>query len=135
MKEKFKRFYMKTAINTSELSYCERAKVGAIIVKDDSIIAYGYNGTPSGDENVCEINNKTKPEVIHAELNAIAKVARSNNSCYGAAMFITHSPCMECTKLILQSGIVGVYYQNDYKDPSGLNLLKHHNVYCEKVNL
>ena len=109
----------------SENSYCERRKVGALIVKEKMIISDGYNGTPAGFENVCEDeNNKTKPYVLHAEANAITKVAKSNNSSEGATLYITSSPCMECAKLIIQSGIKRVVYSDNYRTDEGVELLK-----------
>jgi len=129
MKEKFKRAYMKTAQTFAELSSAQRLHVGAIVVKDDRIISIGYNGMPAGWSNVCEDvledgSLKTKSEVLHAESNAIAKLARSNESGDGASIFITHAPCIECAKLIYQSGIRKVYYGQEYRDHSGLNFLK-----------
>lgn len=109
----------------ANLSYCERKKVGALIVKDRMIISDGYNGTPSGFENKCEDENgKTEWFVLHAEANAILKIAGSTQSCKGATLYITMSPCKECSKLILQSGISRVVYINDYSDDSGLDFLK-----------
>ena len=108
--EKRDYLYMRMARTWSENSYCVRRKVGAILVKDQMIISDGYNGTPSGFENVCEENNVSKPYVLHAEANALTKVARSNNSSEGATLYVTASPCMECAKLIIQSGIKRVVY-------------------------
>lgn len=109
----------------SENSYCQRRKVGALIVKDKMIISDGYNGTPSGFENVCEDdNNVTKPYVLHAEANAITKIARSNNSSDGATMYVTASPCIECAKLIIQAGIKRVVYSEHYRLEDGIELLK-----------
>lgn len=106
-------------------SYCKRRQVGALIVKDKMIISDGYNGTPSGFENICEDeNNVTKPYVLHAEANAITKVAKSNNSSEGATLYVTTSPCMECAKLIIQSGIKRVVYSHKYHTFDGINLLK-----------
>ena len=106
-------------------SYCKRRQVGALIVKDRMIISDGYNGTPSSFENICEDEQGlTKPYVLHAEANAITKVAKSNNSSEGATLYITSSPCMECAKLIIQSGIVRVVYCNEYRITDGLELLK-----------
>ena len=124
--DKFDEFYMNTALNVAKLSYCERRKVGAVIVDKDknNILSFGYNGTPSGEDNVCEIDNLTKPEVIHAEVNAIAKVAKSNNSTEGCTMYITLSPCVDCAKVIIQSGIKTVYYLEEYKSKKGLELLE-----------
>ena len=109
----------------AETSYCQRRQVGALIVKDKMIISDGYNGTPSGFENVCEDdNNITKPYVLHAEANAITKIARSNNSSDGATMYVTASPCIECAKLIIQAGIKRVVYSEKYRLEDGINLLK-----------
>jgi len=117
--------YLRMAAIWSENSYCKRRKVGALIVKDKMIISDGYNGTPAGFENVCEDeNNVTKPYVLHAEANAITKVARSNNSSENATLYITDSPCMECAKLIIQSGIKRVVYSNQYRNLDGIELLK-----------
>lgn len=137
MKDKFKKYYMRVALDTTELSYCIRARVGAVIVQGDSIIAYGYNGTPSGDDNVCEVDNKTKEEVIHAEINAICKVAKSTQSCYNASMFLTHEPCIECAKAIKQSGIKKLYYHQLYDGSrsSGLKFLEDRGIVCEQVDL
>jgi dCMP deaminase len=116
---------LKMAETWGQLSYCERKKVGALIVKDRMIISDGYNGTPSGFENVCEDEDHyTKWYVLHAEANAILKVAASTQSCKGATLYITLSPCKECSKLIHQSGIVRVVYSRAYKDVTGLDFLK-----------
>ena len=121
----YDRAYLKMAQTWGQLSYCERKKVGALIVKDRMIISDGYNGTPSGFENVCEDENyDTKWTVLHAEANAILKVASSTQSCKGATLYITLSPCKECSKLIHQAGIVRVVYHEGYKDDSGLQFLK-----------
>ncbi|MCK4631451.1 MAG: dCMP deaminase family protein [Bacteroidales bacterium] len=113
----------------SKNSYCKRRKVGALIVKDKMIISDGYNGTPSGFENICEDDsNKTKPYVLHAEANAITKVAKSNNSSENATLYVTTSPCMECAKLIIQSGIKRVVYCNQYRKNDGLELLRTANI-------
>ena len=110
-------------------SYCERKQVGALIVKDKMIISDGYNGTPAGFENRCEDKNSvTKPYVLHAEANAITKVAKSNNSSEGATLYITTSPCMECSKLIIQSGIVRVVFSEKYRITDGLELLERANI-------
>lgn len=123
--KKYDKAYLKIAKEWAQLSYCKRKKVGAIIVKDRMIISDGYNGTPSGFENCCEDeNNLTKWYVLHAEANAILKVARSTQTCDGATLYITLSPCKECSKLIHQSGITRVVYHNDYKDVSGVDFLK-----------
>jgi len=116
--------YLRMAIVWAENSYCKRRKVGALIVKDQMIISDGYNGTPSGFENICEDdNNLTKPYVLHAEANAITKVAASSNSSKGATIYITASPCIECAKLIIQSGIVRVVYSEKYHTEEGCDLL------------
>ena len=117
--------YLRMAQTWGELSHCKRKKVGALIVKDKMIISDGYNGTPSGFENACEDNdNYTKWYVLHAEANAIMKVAASTQSTNGATLYITLSPCKECSKLIHQSGIKRVVYCEEYKDTSGLDFLK-----------
>lgn len=117
--------YLKMAKEWAKLSYCKRKQVGALIVKDKMIISDGYNGTPTGFENVCEDeNNYTKWYVLHAEANAILKVASSTQSCKGATLYITMSPCKECSKLIHQSGIERMVYANAYKDDSGLQFLQ-----------
>jgi dCMP deaminase len=117
--------YLRMARIWAENSYCERRKVGALVVKNQMIISDGYNGTPSGFENVCEDeNNVTKTYVLHAEANAITKIARSSNSSSGATMYITASPCIECAKLIIQAGIKRVVYSEKYRLEDGINLLK-----------
>jgi len=168
MKEKFVNLYMDWAKRTAELSHARRLQVGAVIVKDDSVISYGYNGMPAGWDNNCEDivwdkgaggwldpeefdaqypfeawheeagrnvrhGLKTKPEVLHAESNAIAKLAKSNNSGLGATMFITHAPCLDCAKLIYQSGISSVLYRNAYRDTGGITFLEKSGVeVCQK---
>ena len=122
---KYDKAYLRIAREWGQLSYCQRKKVGAIIVKDKMIISDGYNGTPSGFENCCEDEEgATKWYVLHAEANAILKVAKSTQSCDGATLYITMSPCKDCSKLIHQSGIVRVVYQNGYKDLAGIDFLK-----------
>jgi len=117
--------YLKMALEWSKLSYCKRRQVGALIVKDRMIISDGYNGTPTGFENVCEDDdNYTKWYVLHAEANAILKVAASTQSTKGATLYVTLSPCTECSKLIIQSGIIRVVYHEQYKDKSGLDFLE-----------
>lgn len=118
--------YLRMARIWAENSYCVRRKVGALIVKDKMIISDGYNGTPSGFENVCEdeTTNKTKPYVLHAEANAITKVAKSSNSSEGATLYVTASPCIECAKLIIQSGIKRVVYCDAYHSDDGIVLLQ-----------
>ena len=124
-KEKFDKAYLRIATEWAKLSRCKRKKVGAIIVKDRMIISDGYNGTPSGFDNECEdCEGKTKWYVLHAEANAILKVASSTQSCKGATLYITLSPCRECSKLIHQAGIVRVVYHHTYKDDSGLKFLE-----------
>ncbi len=128
--------YLKMATVWGELSYCERRKVGAIIVKDKTIISDGYNGTPTGFENICEDDKgETKWYVLHAEANAITKVASSTNSCKGATLYVTLSPCKDCAKLIHQAGIKRVVYATTYKDTTGLDFLKKANVLVEKITL
>ncbi|MBO7272206.1 MAG: dCMP deaminase family protein [Bacteroidaceae bacterium] len=117
--------YMRMAAIWAENSYCERRKVGALIVKDKMIISDGYNGTPVGFENICENDEGfTKPYVLHAEANAITKIARSSNNSNGATLYVTTSPCIECAKLIIQAGIVRVVYGEEYHIMDGVNLLK-----------
>lgn len=119
------RRYLRMARIWSENSYCTRRKVGALIVKDKMIISDGYNGTPSGFENVCEDENGlTKPYVLHAEANAITKIARSNNNSNGATLYVTDSPCIECSKLIIQAGIKRVVYAKQYRLLDGIRLLQ-----------
>ncbi len=128
--------YLRMARIWAENSYCQRRKVGALVVKDNMIISDGYNGTPSGFENICEDeNNTTKPYVLHAEANAITKLARSHNSSKGATMYITDSPCIECAKLIIQSGIKRVLYANTYRLDDGINLLKRAGIEVQFIDL
>ena len=158
LKQKFVHLYMDWAKRLSQLSHARRLQVGAVIVKDDTVISYGYNGMPAGWNNECEdrvyanewtidsnewqyidneskpYNLKTKPEVLHAESNAIAKLARGNNSGTSADIFVTHSPCIECAKLIYQSGISSVYYSENYRDDSGIEFLKKSGVNIEKLD-
>ena len=123
--EQFDRRYLEMARIWAKNSYCKRRQVGALIVKDKMIISDGYNGTPSGFENNCEDENgRTYPYVLHAEANAITKVAKSNNSSENATLYITTSPCLECAKLIIQSGIVRVVFADKYHQEDGINLLK-----------
>lgn len=134
-KTKFDTSYLEMAHVWAKNSYCNRRKVGALIVKDRMIISDGYNGTPSGFENVCEDENGiTKPYVLHAEANAITKVAKSNNSSEGATLYITDSPCMECAKLIIQAGIVRVVYSNKYRVTDGLELLERAGISVEQMD-
>ena len=117
--------YLKMARIWAENSYCKRRQVGALIVKDKMIISDGYNGTPSGFENVCEDeNNVTKPYVLHAEANPITKIARSGNNSDGATLYVTAAPCIECAKLIIQAGISRVIYSEEYRIEDGINLLR-----------
>ena len=116
-------------------SYCKRRQVGAILVKDRMIISDGYNGTPSGFENQCEDENGvTKPYVLHAEANAITKVAKSGNSSKGATLYVTAAPCIECAKLIIQAGIARVVYKDEYRLTDGIDLLKRAGIEIEKVD-
>ena len=127
--------YIRMAGIWAENSYCTRRQVGALIVKNQRIISDGYNGTPSGFENICEDeNNVTKPYVLHAEANAITKIARSNNSSDGATLYVTPSPCIECAKLIIQSGIKRVVYSEKYRLEDGLELLKRAGIEVVYVN-
>lgn len=120
----------------AENSYCKRRQVGALLVKDKMIISDGYNGTPSGFENVCEDDNDvTKPYVLHAEANAITKVARSNNSSDGATLYVTSSPCIECAKLIVQAGIKKVVYTDNYRLSDGIDLLKRADITLVSVEI
>ena len=135
---KFANAHMKAAEVYSQLSSARRLQVGCVVVKDNTIIGIGYNGMPSGWDNNCEEEIKwpngdikfltTKPEVLHAETNALAKIARSTNSSDGASMFITHAPCLDCAKLVYQSGIKSVYYRNSYKNTDGIDFLNKCNV-------
>ena len=148
MKQRLIDAYMTTAETFAELSHARRLHVGAIVVKDDRIISIGYNGMPAGwdnncedeighvldvDENVVEIRLKTKPEVLHAETNAIAKLAKSNESGMGATMFITHAPCLDCAKLIYQSGIGSVFYRDNYRSTDGVEFLKKSGIEVEQL--
>ena len=129
------RRYLRMAAIWAENSYCQRRKVGAIIVKDQMIISDGYNGTPSGFENVCEDEaGATKPYVLHAEANAITKVARSNNSSDGATLYVTSSPCMECAKLIIQAGVKRVVYNEQYRLTDGIDLLRRAGIECIQIS-
>jgi dCMP deaminase len=145
MKEKLIKAYMKTAQTFAECSTARRLHVGAIVVKDDRIISIGYNGMPSGWDNNCEDEIgwpngevkflETKPEVLHAESNAISKLARSSESGEGSTMFITHSPCLACSKLIYQSGIKKVYFGQAYRDSSGIEFLEKCKIDVEQINV
>lgn len=126
--------YLRMARIWAENSYCQRRQVGAIIVKDKMIISDGYNGTPVGFENICEDENGlTKPYVLHAEANAITKVARSNNSSNGATLYVTASPCLECAKLIIQSGIKRVVFNELYRITDGVKLLTRAGIECKHI--
>jgi dCMP deaminase len=148
MKQKFINAYMEVAKTFANLSSAQRLKVGAIVVKDDRIISIGYNGMPSGWDNCCEdtvlvdygnrasdakYELKTKPEVLHAESNAISKLAKCSESGDGATMFITHAPCIDCAKLIYQSGIAAVYYETDYRSTQGIDFLNKSGITVVKV--
>ena len=131
---KFDRRYIEMAEIWAKNSYCKRRQVGALLVKDNMIISDGYNGTPSGFENVCEENGVTKPYVLHAEANAISKIAKSGNSSAGATLYVTASPCMECAKLIIQSGIKRVVYKDEYRLTDGVDLLRRAGIEVERVD-
>ena len=135
-KTKFDHSYIEMAHVWAKNSYCDRRQVGALIVKDRMIISDGYNGTPSGFENICEDETgTTKAYVLHAEANAITKVAKSHNSSEGAILYVTDSPCVECAKLIIQSGIVRVVYDKKYRITDGLDLLDRANILVEELHL
>ena len=138
MEDKQKKFdasYLEMASVWAKNSYCKRRQVGAILVKDRMIISDGYNGTPAGFENVCEDDNGvTKPYVLHAEANAITKVAKSGNSSQGATLYVTASPCLECSKLIIQSGIKRVVYKDEYRLTDGVDLLRRAGIEVEKTD-
>ncbi|MDR3273035.1 MAG: CMP deaminase [Flavobacteriaceae bacterium] len=135
MKTKYDIAYLRMALEWGKLSYCERKKVGALIVKDRMIISDGYNGTPTGFENICEDENGfTKWYVLHAEANAILKVADSTQSCSGATLYITLSPCRECCKLIHQGGIKRLVYIDPYSDTAGLEFLQNAGVEVVQIN-
>ena len=130
---KFDHSYLEMAEIWAQNSYCKRRKVGALLVKERTIISDGYNGTPSGFENICEDENGvTKPYVLHAEANAITKVAKSGNSSQGATLYVTASPCAECAKLIIQSGITRVVYRDAYRLTDGIDLLKRAGITVEQ---
>lgn len=132
--QKFDRRYIQMAGIWAQNSYCKRRQVGALIVKDKMIISDGYNGTPSGFENICEDENGvTKVYVLHAEANAITKVAKSGNSSEGATLYITASPCVECAKLIIQAGIKRVVYRDEYRITDGIDLLRRAGIEVEQV--
>ena len=128
--------YLRMARVWAENSYCKRRRVGALVVKEKMIISDGYNGTPSGFENICEDENGiTKPYVLHAEANAITKLARSGNNSDGSTLYVTASPCIECTKLIIQAGIKRVVYGEKYRLTEGIDLLRRANIEVEYLNL
>lgn len=134
-KNKFDFAYLRMAQEWAKLSYCKRKKVGALIVKNRAIISDGYNGTPSGFDNSCEDeNNNTKWYVLHAEANAILKISKSTQSCEGATLYLTLSPCKECSKLIFQAGIKRVVYIDEYSDSEGLTFLKNANLEIVKIS-
>ena len=132
--KKFDQRYIEMAEIWAKNSYCKRRQVGALLVKDNMIISDGYNGTPSGFENICEENGVTKLYVLHAEANAISKVAKSGNSSEGATLYVTASPCIECAKLIIQSGIKRVVYKDEYRLTDGVDLLVRAGVEVEKLD-
>jgi len=133
------KIYMQVAYQFAKLSYAERRKVGSVIVKDTQIVSFGYNGTPHGFNNSCESIDAqtgkltTKPEVLHAESNALAKIAKSTVDSKGADLYVTMSPCCQCSKLIIQSGIKNVFYSEEYRDTKGIELLKKANINVNKV--
>jgi len=140
-KKKYIDFYMNVAENVANMSYAKRLKVGSVLVKDGNIISFGWNGMPSGWDNNCEddylderhhITLKTKPEVIHSEMNCLMKVTKSNNSSKDAVMFLTHSPCMDCAKQIFTAGINKVYYREHYRSTDGIDFLKKCNIEVEQ---
>jgi dCMP deaminase len=143
MKDKFKRLYMDWATRVAQLSHARRLQVGAVIVKDDTVISYGYNGMPAGWDNNCEFEYTdpqtkqtslvTRPEVLHAESNAIAKLARIINSGSGADIFVTHAPCLDCAKLVYQAGIKRVYFGSAYRNDDGLQFLKNSGIDVEQI--
>lgn len=139
MKEKIKQLrydkaYLRMAKTWSELSHCNRKQVGAIIVKDGMIISDGFNGTPSGFDNCCEsVTGETHWYVLHAEANAILKVAKSTHNCHGATLYLTLSPCKDCSKLVIQSGITRLVYINSYKDTSGIDFLALAGIEVEQI--
>lgn len=144
MKQKYIDLYMDWAERAAQLSHARRLQVGAVIVKDDSVISYGYNGMPAGWDNDCENIigyekdqpvYKTKPEVLHAESNAISKLAKSSNSGNGADIFITHAPCLDCAKLIYQSGVRRIWFGTAYRDSAGVDFLKKSGLQVEQVSI
>ena len=134
--ERYDKAYLRMALEWGKLSHCKRKQVGALIVKDRMIISDGFNGTPTGFENPCEDeDNYTKWYVLHAEANAILKVASSTQSCKGSTLYLTLSPCRECSKLIHQAGIIRLVYVKEYKDTTGLDFLKNAGVVIEQISL
>lgn len=134
--ERYDKAYLRMAAQWAELSHCNRKKVGAIIVKDQMIISDGYNGTPAGFDNCCEDEQgDTRWYVLHAEANAILKVAKSTNNCKGATLYLTLSPCKDCSKLILQAGIKRVVYAKVYKDSSGIDFLEESKIELTQIDL
>ena len=132
---KYDKAYLRLAESWAKLSHCKRKQVGAIIVKDEIIISDGFNGTPAGFDNCCEDENGlTHWYVLHAEANAILKVAKSTNNCKGATLYLTHSPCRDCSKLVLQSGIKRVVYKEAYKDPAGIDFLRNAGLEMVHIN-
>ena len=135
MDNKFDSRYIEMAEVWARNSYCKRRQVGALLVKDKMIISDGYNGTPAGFENICEDENGvTKPYVLHAEANAITKVAKSGNNSRGATLYVTASPCLECSKLIIQAGITRVVYRDEYRLTDGVDLLRRAGIEVEKID-
>jgi len=122
--EKYDQMYLDIAKRVSSMSHCERNQVGCVLVRDDRILSMGWNGTPTGFNNCCEIEGETKQEVIHAEENAIAKIARSTETSKGAVLYTTLAPCVECAKLLIQSGVSRVVYSNRYRYDAGIDLLE-----------
>jgi dCMP deaminase len=141
MKQKWIDAFMDTAERFAQLSSATRLKVGSVVVKDNRIISIGYNGTPAGWDNACEVLDcsgkepilKTKPQVMHAEENAIVKLARDGESGLGSTLFCTHAPCVQCAKLIYGAGITSVYYRDSYKDTTGIDFLENCNIFVEKT--
>lgn len=127
--------YMQTAYQFAKLSYASRRRVGCVIVKDEQLVSFGYNGTPHGFDNCCEVNDITKREVLHAESNAITKLAKSTMTSVDAELYTTTMPCFDCAKLIIQAGISKVYYCEDYRDSSGVRLLESAGIIVKQVNV
>lgn len=129
--------YMSIAQNVSTMSFANRLKVGSVIVKDGRIMSMGWNGTPAGFDNSCEFESRfgweTRPETLHSELNCISKIARSTDSCANATMYVTHSPCFDCAKLIIQCGISRLVYGDEYRNIDGLELLRKANIIVDKI--